>query len=55
MSIMVIAAAFGPLPLALAKDHFGSYQFALGCFLVFPLIAGVAVLTAEPPVKQAEE
>jgi MFS family permease len=55
MSIMVIAAAFGPLPLALAKDHFGSYQLALGCFLVFPLIAGVAVLTAEPPVKQAEE
>ncbi len=51
MSIMVIAAAFGPLPLALAKDHFGDYKFALGCFLILPMIAAISVRSASPPVK----
>lgn len=52
LSVMVIAAAFGPLPLAMAKDGAGaSYDFALACFLVFPLVAGLAVLTAKTPQK----
>ncbi len=51
MSFMVIAAAFGPLPLALAKDHLGDYNRCLIGFLILPLLAGVGVLTAAPPVK----
>lgn len=52
MSFMVAAAAFGPLPLALAKDQLGSYRLALCCFLIMPILAAIAVLTAKMPVKQ---
>jgi MFS family permease len=51
LSVMVGAAALGPLPLALSKDYSGDYQLALGCFLVLPVLATVAVLSASPPVK----
>jgi len=51
LSVMVGAAALGPLPLALSKDYSGDYQLALGCFLVLPVLATIAVLSASPPVK----
>ena len=48
-SVMILAAALGPLPLAISIDRFGSYNPALYAFLVRPLIAGAAVWTAHPP------
>jgi MFS family permease len=53
MSVMVIAAAFGPLPLALAKDYLGGYQTVLCGFLILPVLATVVVLSAKMPVKKA--
>jgi MFS family permease len=53
MSVMVIAAAFGPLPLALAKDYLGGYQSVLCAFLVLPILAAVVVLSAKIPVKKS--
>jgi len=55
MSIMVIAAAFGPLPLALAKDYLGNYELALLIFLALPAISVAAVLTAAPPAKKSPQ
>ena len=52
MSLMVAAAALGPLPLALAKDHWGDYKPALGGFLLLPALAAVCVLTARQPIKR---
>ncbi|MCH7988567.1 MAG: MFS transporter [Planctomycetes bacterium] len=54
MSVMVIAAAFGPLPLALAKDYLGGYQVVLCGFLVLPILAAVVVLSATVPVKKSQ-
>jgi MFS family permease len=51
LSLMVIAAAFGPLPLALANDNWGSYQTTLIAFLILPVIAGFTVLSAKQPLK----
>ncbi|GAB4142746.1 MAG: MFS transporter [Planctomycetaceae bacterium] len=51
MSLMVIAAAFGPLPLALSDDYLGSYQPALIAFLMIPVCAGLFVLSARQPMK----
>ncbi|HIE95711.1 MAG TPA: MFS transporter [Fuerstia sp.] len=51
MSIMVLAAALGPVPPALAHDLVGSYEPALWLFLVLPALAGIAVLSAAPPTK----
>lgn len=51
MSVMVLAAALGPLPLALCRDYLGNYEVGLYCFLALPTCAGIAVLTAIPPVK----
>lgn len=52
MSVMVIGAAFGPLPFALAKDYLGNYDLALACCLVLPLAAGVTVLSAARPRRE---
>lgn len=49
MTIMVFAAALGPVPVAMAHDAYGSYRMALLGFLVLPLIAGILVLSAKPP------
>ena len=45
----VIAAACGPLPLALCWDWSGSYAVALILFGVLPLLSAVAVVTARRP------
>ncbi len=52
LSIMVASAAFGPLPLAYSLDRTGSYTTALLCFLIMPIAAGLAVLTAHPPRRE---
>jgi len=49
MAAAVVAAAFGPLPLALSWDQTGSYALALGIFAVIPLISGLCVFTAKRP------
>jgi MFS family permease len=51
MSIMVLAAALGPVPPALAHDLLGSYEPALWLFLALPAVSGIAVLSAKPPTK----
>ena len=47
-SVMILASAVGPLPLAVSIDHFGSYNPALICFLILPLLSALAVLSAKP-------
>lgn len=51
MSIMVLAAALGPVPAALSQDLTGNYDAALWAFLLLPTCAGLAVLTAKPPQR----
>ncbi len=51
-SMMILGAALGPLPLAWSIDYLGSYDAALYGFLVLPLLAGIAVWTAIPPIRQ---
>ena len=49
MAAAVVAAACGPLPLALSWDWTGSYSVSLLVFGVLPLLAGTGVLTARSP------
>ncbi len=49
MAAAVIAAACGPLPLALCWDWTESYAVALILFGVLPLLSAVAVVTARRP------
>jgi MFS family permease len=49
MSVMILAAALGPLPMALSIDCFQSYDIALIFFIVIPLTAATIVWTAVPP------
>ncbi len=49
MAAAVVAAACGPLPLALSWDWTGSYSVSLIVFGALPLLAGFGVLTARSP------
>ena len=49
MSAMILAAAVGPLPLAVSIDRTGSYQAALILFCVLPVTSAVLVATASMP------
>ena len=51
MSMMILAAAFGPLPLAVAQDQLGDITSALVLFAILPVIAGLLVLTASRPQR----
>lgn len=53
-SVMVLASALGPLPLAVSIETFDSYQPALCLFLVLSLGAATAVWTARPPCRIAD-
>lgn len=53
-SVMVLAAAVGPLPLALSIDRTGSWTLALLFFLIAPLVAAVLVWSARAPVRPVE-
>jgi MFS family permease len=48
-SVMIMASAIGPLPLAYSIDHYGAYEPALIMFLALPMFAAAAVWTAYPP------
>jgi MFS family permease len=54
MSVMILAAALGPLPMALSIDRFHSYDIALLTFIAIPLAAASLVGTAVPPRGVAE-
>lgn len=51
-AMMILGSAVGPLPLACSIDVWGSYRPALCAFLILPALAGFAVWTAVPPVRQ---
>lgn len=55
MSVMVFAAALGPIPPAIARDATGGYTSALWFFLAIPICSGLAVLTATPPDRTRRE
>lgn len=50
-SAMILAAAIGPLPLAISSDYYGAYEPALMAFLALPTFAAAAVWTAHPPQR----
>ena len=54
MAVMILAAAAGPLPLALSMDWFGTYDIALYGFIAIPVAAAAIVVTAEPPRRQPQ-
>ena len=49
MAAMILAAAVGPLPLAMSVDWFGSYQPALIAFVTAPLLSAVLAVAAGRP------
>jgi hypothetical protein len=49
MALVIASAALGPLPLALAKDHLGSYDLVLAAMTVLPVASALAVWGARPP------
>ena len=51
-SVMILASAVGPLPLALSIDYYDSYNPALYVFFVMPLAASVCLWSARPPRKK---
>lgn len=51
MTAMVFTSAAGPLPLALAKDYLGRYEWALVGLMVLPACAIWLVLSVRPPEK----
>lgn len=52
---MMTAAAFGPLPLALALDITGSYTTGLVVYMILPPLCGVAALFAGNPLSGRPE
>ena len=54
-SVMILASALGPLPLAYSIDRFGTYNPALYLFLTLPVAAGIAVWTAHPPKRKSNQ
>lgn len=56
-SMMILASALGPLPVALSIDLFKSYNPVLCLFAIIPLLAAFAVWSAHPPrlLKEQEE
>ena len=51
-TMMVGAAALGPLPLSLGFDLTGSYSTVLGIALLLPAACGVMAYAARPPVRE---
>ena len=50
-SLMILAAAVGPLPLAMSNDRWGNYSPALLAFTLIPLLSMVFVYTATQPTR----
>ena len=53
MSAMVLAAALGPLPLALSLDRTGSYDVALMLFCGLALMSAILVSSASMPKRRS--
>ncbi|MFT5522743.1 MAG: MFS family permease [Pirellulaceae bacterium] len=49
MAVMILAAAAGPLPLAISIEWLKSYDFAIYIFIATPLVSSILVWTAKPP------
>ena len=54
MSLMVIAAAVGPVPVAMVYDNLQTYSPVLWGFLILPMVTGTLVLSAIPPAELSE-
>lgn len=54
-SMMILAAAIGPLPIALARDAGYHDSSALIVFAVLPIAAAILVATADRPVRKATD
>lgn len=54
-SMMILASALGPLPVAMSIDYFGSYNPVLYLFMALPLMAALAVWSAHPPTLFKDE
>jgi MFS family permease len=52
LAMMVLAAAVGPLPIALARDYASSETPALALFVVLPLMAAALVTTSRQPKRR---
>lgn len=53
MSVMILAAALGPLPLAISLDRWHSYDAALILFLALPIVSALLVATASLPKRSS--
>ncbi len=53
MSAMILAAAIGPMPLAMSNDTFGTYDPVLVAYVLIPLFSMWLVLTAKRPIRTA--
>ena len=51
MSAMILAAAIGPLPLAMSNDRWGTYSPVLIAYAVIPLVSMLLVFTAKRPSR----
>jgi len=52
MSAMILAAAIGPLPLAMANDYWGTYDPVLFAYALIPLASMLLVFTAKRPSRR---
>jgi MFS transporter, OFA family, oxalate/formate antiporter len=50
-TILIVGAAVGPIPMALARDWLGSYQLALSVLALLSLVLSGASLLVRPPAK----
>ena len=55
MSAMILAAAMGPLPLAMSNDRWGTYGPVLIVYAMIPLLAMGLVLSAKQPTRAASQ
>ena len=55
MSATILAAAVGPMPLAMANDRLGTYDPVLIAYAIAPLLAGVLVLSAKQPRRPSAD
>ncbi len=51
MSAMILAAAAGPLPLAMANDRWGTYGPVLVAYAIIPLLSMALVMSAKQPQR----
>ncbi len=50
-TIQIAGTALGPMPMGIARDLLGSYNFALTVLTVIPLVLGVVTLFMKRPIK----